>query len=121
MFAKPLTLCGSETLGVQQRLADKGVTYYDQAVPLPTFLNYQLDTLAMMCIQGYQKNIIKSLQAKIFTANRGKNWYEVFLTIFVLLGNLEHLYQAQRRYIQRHKKTVRVLLENCVDYLISLQ
>ncbi|OXV10045.1 hypothetical protein Egran_02196 [Elaphomyces granulatus] len=105
MFSKPLTLYGSETLGVQQRLADKGVTYYDQAVPLPTFLNYQLDTLAMMCIQGYQKNIIKSLQAKIFTANRGKNWYEVFLTIFVLLGNLEHLYQAQRRYIQRHKKT----------------
>jgi len=105
MFAKPLTLCGSETLGVQQRLVDKGVTYYDQAVPLPTFLNYQLDTLAMMCIQGYQKNIIKCLQAKIFTANRGKNWYEVFLTIFVLLGNLEHLYQAQRRYIQRHKKT----------------
>jgi hypothetical protein len=116
MFAKPFTLYGSETLGVQERLADKGVTYCDRAVPLPTFLNYQLDTLAMMCIQGYQKDIIKSLRAKLFTTNRAKNWYEVFLTIFVLLGNLEYLYQAQLRYIQRHKKTVRVLPENAVNF-----
>jgi len=99
---------GPETLGVQ-RLTDKRVSYYNKVVPLPTVLSYQLDTLAIMCLKCHHDEVIKCLKRKIFATNRTKNWYEVFLTTFVLLSNLEYLHRMQRKYMQRHEDTVRIL------------
>lgn len=108
MFARSFTIVGEETLGIS-RVDNMRTTYYHQRVPLPTMLNYQLDTIAIIRMTQQQQKVVEGLDSLMFKSkkiDRFKVWYEVFLTTFVLLSTLEYVYQMQQKYLQRHKGTV---------------
>jgi hypothetical protein len=99
---------GPDTLGVSC-INDVNTGEYYQTVPIPPSLDYQIDTIVMLHMDAEQKAIIKSLKRMIFSKERLKVWYEVYLTVFVLLSTTEYVYQAQQKYKQRHQCTVRSL------------
>lgn len=78
---------------------------YNGTVPISPILDYQLDTLGIKYMQTLGVNILKCLKT-ILTERRQSEWYEVFLTFFVLLHNLEYVYGRQAKYIERHESTV---------------
>lgn len=73
---------------------------------IPSVLDFQLDTLLIeSCRQGIIR-LTKSLRKKVFSPKRQENWYEVFLTIAILLFALEEVHNGQIRYIRRTKIAV---------------
>jgi hypothetical protein len=75
--------------------------------PAPSVLDYQLDTLVIDYMQTKISALTSGLGKLIFTSKSKTNWYEIFLTIFILLCTLEHVYVSQIRYLRRHIAKVR--------------
>ncbi|KAF8462923.1 hypothetical protein BDZ91DRAFT_320145 [Kalaharituber pfeilii] len=78
---------------------------YYGTVPIPPILDHQLDTLGIRYMLQLKDNVLKALKARI-QRRRHTHWYEVFLTMFVLLHNIEYVYRAQYRYMKRHEGTI---------------
>jgi len=79
---------------------------YHGTVPIPPILDHQLDTVGINEMIRLKDNVLKALKARI-QKRRESQWYEVFLTIFVLLHNLEYIARKQYSYTKRHESTVR--------------
>jgi len=69
--------------------------------PVPPVLDYQIDTLYIHHMQSAMKKVTERLKQLIFGESRIANWYEIFLTVFVLLMSLEQVYMAQILYLRR--------------------
>jgi hypothetical protein len=74
--------------------------------PLPQAIGHQFDVALLKCINEWQKVLLKNLKAKMFAEAGSKSWYEVFLTCFVLLSNLEYIHYGAETYIQSKTNTV---------------
>ncbi len=44
--------------------------------------------------------VLKDLRSRVFSKQRHKCWYEVFLTTFILLATIEWVYQIQIRFLK---------------------
>ncbi|KAF2202113.1 hypothetical protein GQ43DRAFT_448301 [Delitschia confertaspora ATCC 74209] len=85
--------------------------------PLPTAIGHQMDVAILKHINRIQKQLLKELKKKIF--NPGiKPWYELFLTFFVLLCNLEYIHGSAERYMNVKRNT---MLEGQVSYIVKSQ
>jgi hypothetical protein len=91
-------MVGSDTLDVSP-VSDAKFSVYGKC-QIPSVLDYQIDTLYIHHMQRLMKDVSKGLKKLIFASNNTANWYEIFLTIFVLLVSLERVYIAQIRYIR---------------------
>lgn len=68
--------------------------------PVPSVLDFQLDTLCIQHMQKLMKAVSSALKNVIFSKERHTRWYEIFLTIFVLLVSIEQVYLTQFEYLQ---------------------
>ncbi|KAJ4307514.1 hypothetical protein N0V84_012679 [Fusarium piperis] len=68
--------------------------------PIPSVLDFQLDTLCIQHMQKLMKTVSRGLKKIIFSKERQSRWYEVFLTIFVLLVSVEQVYLTQYEYLR---------------------
>lgn len=68
--------------------------------PVPSVLDFQLDTLCIHHMQKLMKAVSRALKKVIFSKERQSRWYEIFLTIFVLLVSIEQVYLAQCEYLR---------------------
>ena len=83
-----------EQLGIPVIL-DKETKYFGQR-PLPKYINHQLDIiLNNFIIERHRKVVLARLKSIVFGRNAISAWYEVYLTIYVLLEVLECAYQHQ--------------------------
>lgn len=58
-------------------------------VPVTPIMDTQMDHLVIHTIMNpLRKKIITQLYAKIMQKHR-ENWYEIYLTMFILMGNME--------------------------------
>ncbi|KAK4170968.1 hypothetical protein QBC36DRAFT_350679 [Triangularia setosa] len=71
--------------------------------PVPGILDYQIDYLAIRYMLGQMESLVKQLKKLIFGKNQKKNWYEVYLTVFVLLQSLETVQARQIEILRRYK------------------
>lgn len=71
---------------------------YFEKLPLPPVLTYQVQGIIGLIMLKDQAAITKELKTKIYRQDPVRGWYEIFLTIFVLLSVVELAYQAQQRY-----------------------
>lgn len=98
-IAAPRSLRGKNTLGlepvVDRDAHDLGL------IPIPPMLDYQLDTIAIRWMENTMIEMLKRLW-KTLLGHRRSSWFDVFLVIFILLNNLEYVYEAQLQYIQEH-------------------
>ena len=89
----------------QVELVDNPKSPYNGTVPISPILDHQLDTVGIEYMSKLRSNVLRCLKAKI-ARRRESQWYEEFLTFFVLLHNLEYIYQKQYKYMKRHESTV---------------
>jgi len=84
-----------------------GYEAYDRDVdcPVPQAMGHQFDVAILKYINRLQKDLIKELRKKIFQPGI-KPWYELFLTFFILLSNLEYIHGGALGYLNSKRKTV---------------
>ena len=88
---------------------------YHGRIPIPPILDAQLDRLWMDKLQKIRKAVLSNLNTMIFGKKKRENWYTVFLTISVLMCNLEFIYQKQYLQTQRYESTVSNHVSGFVD------
>lgn len=101
LASKSFNIFGQETLGIQQE-QDPDCPYYNR-IPIPPLLDTQIDFLLMDKMEIWRGQVLSELRRMI--AGQGRNhWFKIYLTISVLLFNLESVYQNQRRQIKRYQE-----------------
>ncbi|KAJ9649148.1 hypothetical protein H2198_010940 [Neophaeococcomyces mojaviensis] len=89
MNAYDRSLVGTETLG-QIKIGDRHSPFFD-SVPIPPKLDYQCDMVGIEWQNKLADRIMKRLWKFVNTKDR-KHWLEFFLTVFVMLNNIEFVY-----------------------------
>ncbi|UPK95160.1 hypothetical protein LCI18_006095 [Fusarium solani-melongenae] len=74
--------------------------YFFHKIPLPPQLTYQIQTLVGLVMTDIQKELLKDLKKRVFSKDRLRTWYELFLVIFLLLSTIEWVYQVQIRFVK---------------------
>ncbi|KAJ4292765.1 hypothetical protein N0V90_009428 [Kalmusia sp. IMI 367209] len=74
--------------------------YFFEKLPLPAQLILQIQTMIGFVMVDIQADILKELKKRIYAQDRLKHWYEIFLTIFILLASIEWVYQIQMRFVK---------------------
>ena len=103
-------ITGLESLGIQSVNFNErgkcGYAAYDrgQDKPLPLSIDHQLDVALLLAIKKYQKELLGKLTKMVFGKAR-KPWYEIFLTIFILLSNLEYVHSGGLSFYHAQMKT----------------
>lgn len=101
-FRKPI-ITGDDRLDVQP-INDPGFPNHGKS-PVPTVLDYRLDTLYIHHMNQVMKRVSKDLKSLIFKTKNKVKWYEIYLLVFVQLVALETVYIAQYRYVLRYSKS----------------
>jgi hypothetical protein len=99
LMSKSFNITGSESLGIP-RDTDPTSPYY-QRIPIPPVLDFQIDRACMHNMHELRRNVVSHLKKMTMKYER-ENWYTIFLTIMMLLSNLEFLYQHQHQQMLRH-------------------
>lgn len=73
--------------------------------PVPPILDNQLDALMIIRMLQWQSDILGRVK-KMIRDRKRNSWFEIFLTIFVLLTNLQYVYNSQIRWWTMHFNTV---------------
>ncbi|KAI4686780.1 hypothetical protein J4E81_008441 [Alternaria sp. BMP 2799] len=105
------TVSGSETLGIGEfdfnEKGQCGYSAYDrgQERPLPLSIDHQIDVALLKTIRIMQDHLVKKLAKMIFQKSGRKPWYEIFLTMYVLLSNLEYVHFGSLSFLRAQMKT----------------
>ncbi|KAH6988119.1 hypothetical protein BKA56DRAFT_669688 [Ilyonectria sp. MPI-CAGE-AT-0026] len=106
------SITGQESLGIAavdfNRLGKCGYAGYDRGIdrPVPQSIDHQFDVAILLTIKELQKELLGHLSKLIFGKIKKKPWYEIFLTNFVLLSNLEYVHGGALSYYLAQAKTV---------------
>lgn len=68
-------------------------------VPVPPKVDHQTDTAMIESMKKDGPNLVKKLKKLIDKRDR-RDWYEIFLTVFVVLNNLEFLLRRQEVFLE---------------------
>jgi hypothetical protein len=101
---KRVALNDVETLGIPV-INDKQSRHHNTR-PIPRFVNIQVEIMINNIIDHYRKIVIRRLKTLIFGSKAIKAWFEIYLSIFLLLDTLEFAYQWQLKYVGWAKGTV---------------
>ncbi|KAH9205161.1 hypothetical protein DL95DRAFT_470843 [Leptodontidium sp. 2 PMI_412] len=88
------SISGAESLGIKavdfNEHGKSGYAAYDRGLdkPLPLSIDHQLDVALLLTIKEYKQKLLQQLSKMIFSKTK-RPWYEIFLTVFVLLSNFE--------------------------------
>ncbi|KAF2808900.1 uncharacterized protein BDZ99DRAFT_41744 [Mytilinidion resinicola] len=102
-----------------RRFGECGYSAYDRNLdrPIPQAMGHQLDVAILKYINKVQKELLREIRRKIFQPGI-KPWYELFLTFFILLSNLEYIHDGALGYLRSKRKT---MLESQVSYVVKSQ
>ncbi|MCJ1282521.1 hypothetical protein MMC26_001844 [Xylographa opegraphella] len=84
--------------------------------PIPRFVNIQVEHMVNTIIDSHRKVVIKRLKSLIFGSGAIKHWFEIYLSIFLLLDTLEWAYQWQLKYVGWAAGTS---LHHYIDYVTN--
>ena len=104
LASKSFNFYGVNTLGIPQE-QDPDCPYYKR-IPIPPLLDAQIDSLWMRKMAELRKKVLTSLRAMIVKRGRRQQWLKIFLTIQVLLFNLEFIYQNQNDQTKQYRERV---------------
>jgi hypothetical protein len=99
LASKSFNLTGKETLGIGK--VDDPVSPYYGRMPIPPLLDAQIDQIWMEKMGRIKKKMLSELKKKIM-GRKHEDWYHIFLTLFVLIANLEFIYQVQNDQLNRY-------------------
>ncbi|KAK3339711.1 hypothetical protein B0T25DRAFT_560445 [Lasiosphaeria hispida] len=77
---------------------------HDGQCPVPPVLDHQLDVLMIDEMAKMNVALLRRFRKMIESRNR-HNWFELYLTSFILLSNLQYVYRSQERWWKMHFNT----------------
>lgn len=93
---------GSETLGLAA-VSDPASPMYTK-IPIPPVLDYQCDTVIIQWMKDRGSKLIALLCDKVCEKKR-RDWFEVYLTGYILINNIEYVYGIQSKFVQMYSIT----------------
>ena len=105
LLCKSFNLTGTESLRVSD-VDDPTSSYYGRK-PISPLLDAQIDEIWMEKLAKSGKKVLGDLKKHVLKRTKTRfNWYMIFLTVFLLLLNLEFLYQNQNRQLERYCEAI---------------
>ncbi|KAF2456096.1 hypothetical protein BDY21DRAFT_56011 [Lineolata rhizophorae] len=105
MIEHDWSICGEETLGID-KIEDPN-NPWNGKIPVTATMDTQLDQIVIWeFLVPLREELLAALNEKFEIPNE-KDWYEVFLTVFILLANAERLLAHSRRNAVRYGATNR--------------
>ncbi|KAF2746992.1 hypothetical protein M011DRAFT_403650 [Sporormia fimetaria CBS 119925] len=93
-------ICNSHVLGLEPSTEPDNP--WCGIVPVTPIMDTQLDELAIRTLLlPLSERVLKGLKAKI-EENRKADWYEIYLTVFILLSDIEYILSDVVEYAARH-------------------
>ena len=97
-----------------KKIVDPHSRYYGRVL-IPTVLDAQLDEIWMSKMSCLSKQTLKNLEKMIRSEkSRRENWYRIFLTMLILLYNIEAVYQSQHQQREIYQTYVRCLSSSSI-------
>lgn len=103
-----MIITSEETLGIKKIFNPKFSSLHN-TVPVPSVLDFQIDTIAIMSMRKLLKSILLEMHSRLFDDNGKEHWFEVFLVCFVLLSSLEKVHELQLKYMGWNNEMVSAL------------
>jgi hypothetical protein len=89
-------------LGLSSDLIDETNPALHGKIPIPPVMGAQIDLIVISRILApLRANILEKLQ-KIILENKPRNWFCIYLCIFVLLHNCALMTQQDTAYAKKH-------------------
>ena len=73
-------------------------------IPIPPVLDHQCDAAIIHWMRILGTQLITLLWQKV-SAKKRQDWFEIFLTGFILINNIEYVYGLQKEYVDLYSKT----------------
>jgi hypothetical protein len=104
MIEKPWRICGNDTLGLSE--VDDRENPWFGTIPVTPMMDTQLDQIFIQGeLQHLRTELLRVLNDKIKHYQR-EDFFDIYLSIFVLLCNCEANTVAQIGFVQRHGSNV---------------
>lgn len=100
IIEKTWRICGEDKLGleVSMDLANP----WNGIIPVTPMMDTQLDQIVIQdVLMPLRSGLLQELQKKIH-GRRREDWFEIFLTVFILLSNTEFILAHSRRFARRY-------------------
>jgi len=99
-------ICGQETLGFEPPLDNSNP--WKGIIPVNPIMDQQLDQIVIQHIlTPLGKDVLAELHKKLESRKTAKkHWFEIYLTIFVLLSNAETQLLMERQFALRYGMSV---------------
>ncbi|OAP64476.1 hypothetical protein AYL99_00448 [Fonsecaea erecta] len=99
LLSKSFNLHGKESLGIAT--VDDPMSPYFGRKPIPPFLDAQIDQMWMQLLSKVKKRLLSELKRKIM-GRKKEDWYQIFLSLIILIANLEFVYSVQNDQLRRY-------------------
>jgi hypothetical protein len=96
LCATEKSLTGVEILGMT--IVQEPGQLLDRLIPAPPKIDHQLDSMVIEWMCETASKLMSYLARKLIAKKR-RDWFEVYLTIFVLLNNIEYVYGMQKEFM----------------------
>ncbi|KAN0090060.1 hypothetical protein V8E51_018639 [Hyaloscypha variabilis] len=104
MASRSFGIRGEEDLGIQ--LETNPHSPYVGRKPVPIMIDREMDLIWRFLMEKKRKLVLAELKRKILGRKR-VHWFEIYLTVFTLMTNLEFCYQHQVTKLRRHQAATR--------------
>jgi len=112
----PWEIVGQETLGMAP-CTDPGSPYYGK-VPVTPVMDFQIDNITVhKILLPLRKEVLQDLQKKVLE-NKRKDFLEIFLTMYILLHNIELTIGHDRWFAQRYNLETRFSNYDLIDNVV---
>lgn len=91
--------------GVKLLVNDENRMKLNGMPPIPAHLDVQIDRMAIQYMLQQMVHIDTRLKKAIFVKEYYYNWYEVYLTSFLLLCSLETVHRRQTEIVKRFESS----------------
>lgn len=100
VIEKTWRICGRDKLGLEASMDPANP--WNGIIPVTPIMDTQLDQIVIQdVLVPLRSGLLQELQKKI-DERRRENWFEIFLTIFILLNNTEFILAHSRRFSRRY-------------------
>lgn len=99
LASKSFNISGNERLGI--KIVHDPVSPYYGRTPVPPFLDAQIDQIWMEKMGKIKKKMLSELKKRMI-GRKQEDWYQIFITLFLLIANLEFIYQVQNDQLNRY-------------------
>ncbi|KAG9239332.1 hypothetical protein BJ875DRAFT_479458 [Amylocarpus encephaloides] len=115
---EPWSIVGVETLGMA-RDENPNSPYYDR-IPVPPIVDLQIDLIAINDIlQPEMKKILNQVKKMLESKHSWNNWFEIYLSHFILLHNVELTMAHDAWFVKRNNLKTKYSNKNLVDTIMQ--